>query len=58
MLGVLIWSFVSVLMMLDALNSPGTVLFPIIALSEAWVYLRLTTGCFESDSPLEKGIVG
>ena len=53
MLGVLIWSFVSVLMMLDGLNSPGTVLFPIIALSEAWVYLRLTTCCFESDSPLE-----
>ena len=48
MLGVFTWSFVSVLMMLDGLTGPGTVLFSIIALSEAWVYLRLTACCFDS----------
>ena len=47
MMGVLIWSFVSVLMLLDGLINPGTVLFPVVALSEAWVYLRLTTCCFD-----------
>ena len=51
MLGVLAWSFVSVLMLLDGLASPGTVLFPVVALSEAWVYLRLTTCCFDAGSP-------
>ena len=43
MLGFLTWSFVSVLMLLDGLTSPGTVLFPVVALCEAWVYLRLMT---------------
>ena len=50
MMGVLIWSFVSVLMLLDGLTSPGTVLFPIVAFSEAWVYLRLTTCCFDTSA--------
>ena len=50
MLGFLTWSFVSVLMLLDGLTSPGTVLFPVVALCEAWVYLRLTTCSFESNS--------
>ena len=50
MLGFLTWSFVSVLMLLDGLTSPGTVLFPVVALCEAWVYLRLTTYSFELDS--------
>ncbi len=50
MAGVLAWSFVSVLMMLDGMTSPGTVLFPVIACSEAWVYLRLTTCCFTEDT--------
>ena len=50
MLGVLAWSFVSVLMLLDGLASPGTVLFPVVALSQAWVYLRLTTCCFDAGS--------
>lgn len=50
MAGVLAWSFVSVLMMLDGMTSPGSVLFPVIACSEAWIYLRLTTCCFTEDS--------
>ena len=45
MLGVLVWSFVAVMMTLDGLTGPGTVLFPIVAISEAWIYLRLTTCC-------------
>ena len=52
MLGVLAWSFVSTLMLLDGLTSPGTVLFPVIALSQAWVYLRLTTCCFDAGSSM------
>lgn len=48
--GVLAWSFVAVLMMLDGIIGPGTTLFPVIAASEAWVYLRLTTCCFATDS--------
>lgn len=48
--GVLAWSFVAVLMMLDGIVGPGTALFPVIAVSEAWVYLRLTTCCFATDS--------
>lgn len=50
MLGVLVWSFVAVMMMLDGLSGPGTVLFPIVAISEAWIYLRLTTCCFSTDA--------
>ena len=50
MLGVLAWSFVAVLMVLDGMIGPGTALFPVIACSEAWVYLRLTTCCFAADS--------
>ena len=50
MLGVLAWSFVAGLMVLDGMIGPGTALFPIVACSEAWVYLRLTTCCFTKDS--------
>ena len=49
MAGVLVWSFVAVMMTLDGLTGPGTVLFPIVAISEAWTYLRLTTCCFSDD---------
>ena len=58
MLGFLMWSFVSVLMLLDGLTSLGTVLFPVVALCEAWVYLRLTTCSFELDSSSTNGTTG
>lgn len=49
MVGVLVWSFVATMMTLDGLSGLGTALFPVMAISQAWVYLRLTTCCFSSE---------
>lgn len=49
MAGVLVWSFVAVMITLDGIIGLGTAFFPIIAISEAWIYLRLTTCCFSSE---------
>lgn len=42
MSGFCLWSFLFVLAILDAVPGLGISLFPFIALSEAWVYLRLS----------------
>lgn len=51
MSGFLLWSFVAVLLALDGLPGPSVSVFPIVALSEAWVYLRLSVParCLRSD---------
>ena len=41
MSGFCLWSFVAILLALDGLPGPSVSVFPVIALSEAWVYLRL-----------------
>ncbi|MDQ3812762.1 MAG: hypothetical protein M3347_02280 [Armatimonadota bacterium] len=43
MLSFVVWAFISVLLIVSLEPGPATVIFPVIALSEAWVYLRLTT---------------
>ena len=42
MLSFILWSFIAALLALDTTPGPGIVVFPILALSDAWVYLRLT----------------
>lgn len=51
MTGFCLWSFVAVLLAMDGLPGPSVSLFPVIALSEAWVYLRLRA---HGDSPSAK----
>ena len=43
MLSSLLWSFVAVLLWMDRAPGPAIVIIPVVALSEGWVYLRLTT---------------
>jgi hypothetical protein len=45
MLSFVVWSSLSVLLVVDLSPGPATVIFPVIALSEAWVYLRLASRC-------------
>ena len=54
MSGFCLWAFLFVLAVLDGVAGLGVALFPLIALSEAWVYLRLgvSPGSSRSDQPL------
>jgi hypothetical protein len=38
-----VWSFMAALLIVNVAPGPATVIIPIVALSEGWVYLRLTT---------------
>lgn len=41
MSGFFLWSFVAILLTLDGLPGPSAFMFPVVALSQAWIYLRL-----------------
>ena len=50
MSGFCLWAFLFILAVLDAAPGLGVALFPFIALSEAWVYLRLSLPSFDEVS--------
>jgi hypothetical protein len=43
MLSSAVWSFMAALLIVEAAPDPAMVIIPLVALSEGWVYLRLTT---------------